>query len=457
MNSEDKQPGEEKQTGGASNRTRSLRIVTKQHGHAPQPMIKRPAPDVYAAQQLNRMSLDECVKCTICETQCPVSAVTPLFSGPKYVGPQAERFRHGESVDQSLDYCSSCGICTLSCPQGVHIAELNSMARAVMKTDHMPVRDMVIGNTVLLGKVMTPVAPIANAVLGSRPLRIAMEKVIGVHRDAPMPTAHTQSFIDWAKHHQPPATPRTRGPVVFFHGCAGGYFEVQTSIHTVEVLEYLGYEVIVPKQGCCGLAQQSNGMFQEARAAVRRLCDQLRSAGKDLTIISSSGSCTGMLKHEAHEILGVDDPELIDVGTRMRDTSEFLMELEDAGELPHDFQPINMTVPYHAPCQLKSQGMGMPAVRLLELIPGLTVVESGQACCGIAGTYGLKREKYDVAQAVGQPLFDMVVATNRNIAVCDTETCRWQITKATGVPAVHPISLIHQAYGLGPALTESAR
>jgi len=101
--------------------------------------------------------------------------------------------------------------------------------------------------------------------------------------------------------------------------------------------------------------------------------------------------------------------------------------------------------------------MGMPAVRLLELIPGLTVVESGQACCGIAGTYGLKREKYDVAQAVGQPLFDMVVATNRNIAVCDTETCRWQITKATGVPAVHPISLIHQAYGLGPALTESAR
>ena len=90
----------------------------------------------------------------------------------------------------------------------------------------------------------------------------------------------------------------------------------------------------------------------------------------------------------------------------------------------------------------------MPAIRLLELIPGLKVVESGQACCGIAGTYGLKKEKYDVAQAVGQALFDMVVDTNPDLAVCDTETCRWQISKSTGVPTVHPISLVHRAYGL---------
>ena len=425
---------------------RRERLVTSQQG--PKVLtLNLKEPDIFAAQRLNRESLDHCVKCTICETQCPVAPATPLFSGPKYVGPQAERFRHGESVDHSLDYCSSCGICTLSCPQGVQIAELNSMARAVMKADHMPIRDFLIGETVLMGKAMTPIAPIANAALNNKPIRIVMEKMIGVHRNAPMPTAQSQSFVSWAKRHQP-AKPATRGPVVFFHGCAGGYFEVQTSIHTVEVLEHLGYEVIIPTQGCCGLAQQSNGLFTQARKTVRKLCDQLRAAGKDLTIISSSGSCTGMLKHEAHEIMGVDDPALIDVGSRIRETSEFLMELEDEGTLPHTFQRVDMTVPYHAPCQLKGQGMGMPAIRLLELIPGLKVVESGQACCGIAGTYGLKKEKYDVAQAVGQALFDMVVDTNPDLAVCDTETCRWQISKSTGVPTVHPISLVHRAYGL---------
>jgi len=60
----------------------------------------------FAQSQVARASLDHCVKCTICETHCPVSAVTPKFTGPKFVGPQAERFRHGESVDSSLEYCS---------------------------------------------------------------------------------------------------------------------------------------------------------------------------------------------------------------------------------------------------------------------------------------------------------------------------------------------------------------
>lgn len=402
----------------------------------------------FAGHEFARASLDHCVKCTICETVCPVSAVTPLFSGPKYVGPQAERYRHGESVDHSLDYCSSCGACTLACPQGVQIAELNSQARAVMKADHMPVRDQLISRTTLMGTFMTPVAPLANAVLANKPIRKVVEKVFGVHADAPMPPAQTQTIQGWLKKRPAPTRIPTRGPLVFFHGCAGGYFEVETSKRSIEVLEHLGYEVIVPKQGCCGLAQQSNGLFDQASAAVLKLCDDLRAAGGELTIISSSGSCTGMLKHEAHEIMGVTDDRLKDVSTRIRDIMEFLLELHEAGELPTDFAPIEMTVPYHAPCQLKSQGMGMPAPEVLRLIPGLTVAESGATCCGIAGTYGLKKEKYEIAQAVGKPLFDMVRDTNQDLALCDTETCRWQIQKGSGVRTEHPIWMVHKAYGL---------
>jgi len=107
-----------------------------------------------------------------------------------------------------------------------------------------------------------------------------------------------------------------------------------------------------------------------------------------------------------------------------------------------------MRLPYHAPCQLKSQGMGTPASDLLRLIPGLEVIDSNVTCCGIAGTYGLKKEKYEIAQAVGKPLFDMVQANNDGLAACDTETCRWQIEKSSGVETVHPIVLVHRAYGL---------
>ncbi len=406
----------------------------------------------FAKASLARASLDQCVKCTICETQCPVARATPLFPGPKYVGPQAERLRNGESVDYSLDYCSGCAICTTVCPQGVKIAEINAQARAVMKADHMPLRDRLITQTELEGKLLTPVAPLANWAMSQKPIRSVIQAVVGVHKDAPVPKATTQTFMGWFKRRKAPlASPyASRGPIVFFHGCAGGYFEVQTSKATVEVLEYLGYEVIVPKQGCCGLAQQSNGLFDGASKLVRKLATQLSTPGRELTIISSSGSCAGMLRHEAHEIMGIDDPEVASVGARMVETSEFLLDLIDRGEFPvEDLRPMDLTLPYHQPCQVKSQGMGKPAIDLMETIPGVTVIESGQPCCGIAGTYGLKKEKYEVAQRVGEPLFDMIQATNPELAACETETCRWQIRKGSGAEVIHPIELIHRALGLG--------
>ena len=163
---------------------------------------------------LMRDSLDHCVKCTICETFCPVSNATPLFPGPKYVGPQAERYRaRGEpSADHSLDYCSGCGVCTQVCPQGVHIAEINTRARAKLKADQgVPLRDRVIARPTVLGKLGTPAAPLANFTLTNKVARVAIEKVLGVDRKAPLPMFAGRSFQGWARKHRSPATKRRGG------------------------------------------------------------------------------------------------------------------------------------------------------------------------------------------------------------------------------------------------------
>ena len=107
---------------------------------------------------------------------------------------------------------------------------------------------------------------------------------------------------------------------------------------------------------------------------------------------------------------------------------------------------VPLTVPYHPPCQLRAHNIGTPAHRLFELIPELRVIDPNVTCCGVAGTYGLKAEKYDIAMAVGAPLFAQVDGSE--LACCDSETCRWQINSATGVETVHPIELLYRAYGL---------
>ena len=62
--------------------------------------------------------------------------------------------------------------------------------------------------------------------------------------------------------------------------------------------------------------------------------------------------------------------------------------------------------------------------------------------------YAVASGAYDIAMAVGADLFQQVRASGAATVACDSETCRWQIAKATERPAVHPIELLHRAYGL---------
>jgi glycerol-3-phosphate dehydrogenase subunit C len=397
-----------------------------------------------------RASLDHCVKCTICETACPVSNVTPLFPGPKYEGPQAERYRAGGEVSSewSVDYCSGCGLCTLACPQGVKIAELNAHARHELKLRKgVSLRDRLIARPTVLGRLGLPVAPLANASLKIRPARALAERTLGIHRDAPVPRFSRHRFSTWAKHHQGPKTGRR---VVYFHGCGTQYYEPDVGEKVVAVLEHNGFEVEIPDQDCCGLPLMSNGLFADSRGYISRLARALAPHARDGTVIvGNATSCTLMLKREGREILGLqEDSDLELVSRQTRDICELLLEMHDAGELRTDFHPVEEVVAYHAPCQQQGHGIGKPALELLALVPGLQVHEMDARCCGIGGTYGLKLEKYPIALEIGADLFGQVAASGAGLVACDSETCRWMIEHASGRRSVHPVELLHRAYRL---------
>jgi glycerol-3-phosphate dehydrogenase subunit C len=122
--------------------------------------------------------------------------------------------------------------------------------------------------------------------------------------------------------------------------------------------------------------------------------------------------------------------------------------MHDRGELETDFVPVPEAVTYHAPCQQRGHYIGKPALDLFALVPELEAIELDAACCGVAGTYGLKKEKYPIAMTVGSELFGQIAAAPSELNACDSETCRWHIQHATGVRSVHPVELLHRAYGL---------
>jgi glycerol-3-phosphate dehydrogenase subunit C len=156
------------------------------------------------------------------------------------------------------------------------------------------------------------------------------------------------------------------------------------------------------------------------------------------------------LKEEAPELLDMYDAESQLVAEYTYDFNEFLWYLYDEGSLNLKFNPISLTLGYHIPCQYRAHRIGKPGLQILNLIPELNIIDSQAACCGIAGTYGYKKEKYGISMDVGQTLFNFLSVNliNSPVVVCDSETCRWQITHATGKPAVHPVEIVAKSYGL---------
>ena len=399
-------------------------------------------------------SADMCVKCNICTSHCPVSNVTDLFPGPKYVGPQAQRFRNPKdiSVDASVDYCSGCGICTMVCPHGVKVMEMNAKARAKLyQKKNIPLRNRLLGRSEWMGRLGSPFAPLANFMANFAPLRAAAEVTMGVHRHAPLPPFSFETFRGWYKSKRGKSSGRQTftKQVVFFHGCSTNHYEPHVGKAAVAVLEHNGFEVIAPEQVCCGLPMLSNAEFSAACSNAERNIRSLAPyARQGLPIVGTSTSCTLSLKSDYRHILDIDTEDARVVAAQTFDICEFLLELAEAGELKTDFRPIEATLPYHSPCQLRAHNIGLPAIDLLELVPGLKLKHLQADCCGIAGTYGYKKEKYHIAQAVGRPLFEQVKASGSSLALCDSETCRWQIARATGVKLRHPIEILAQAYGL---------
>jgi glycerol-3-phosphate dehydrogenase subunit C len=422
------------------------------------------------------LTLDQCIKCNICVTACPVAAATDLFPGPKYEAPQGGRFRMLDqpTPDHSVDYCSGCRACNLACPTGVKIAEMNARTRNTLVSQgkvspRLRIRNNLIARTELLGNLAQPVAPLSNAVLANPVARKAAEVTLGIAAEAYFPPFARERFSKWWKNrltlsphpegHPPFPLPdgegkgrrggKGEGRVVFFHGCATEYYEPWVGQAAIYVLEALNFEVIVPQQNCCGLPLLSNGEFEAARKSHQNNVGSLvKYARQGIPIVGTSTSCTLTLKEEAPELLDMHDEDTQLVAINSYDFNEFLLTQSDLTSIP--FTSLPLTLPYHQPCQYKGHRIGNPAVDVMALIPDLTIIESHAICCGIAGTYGYKKEKYEIAQTVGEPLFDFVKGVGGPIAVCDSETCRWQITHGTGLPAIHPVELVATSLGFEP-------
>jgi Fe-S oxidoreductase len=154
-----------------------------------------------------------------------------------------------------------------------------------------------------------------------------------------------------------------------------------------------------------------------------------------------------MLKQEYPWLDGSDDARL--VASHTRDLFEYLMRLHADGKLDTNFSKRPGRVAYHLPCHLKAQNLGTKSADLLRLIPG-SEVEVIERCSGVDGTWGLKREYYELSLKVAEPLFKGIEAARPDRVASDCPLAALQIAQGTGAAPRHPIQIVADAYGVTP-------
>ena len=89
-------------------------------------------------------------------------------------------------------------------------------------------------------------------------------------------------------------------------------------------------------------------------------------------------------------------------------------------------------------------------MKLLSLIPGLSVQHADAGCSGMAGTYGIRRETYRTSLRVGWGLISKMQETTAQIGSTECSTCKLQMEQGIDKPTVHPLALMAFAYGKLP-------
>ncbi|MBI1728270.1 MAG: anaerobic glycerol-3-phosphate dehydrogenase subunit C [Candidatus Rokubacteria bacterium] len=397
-----------------------------------------------------RRVYDLCSGCRRCLPLCPSFRVMFDRLDTEAVDGDVEKLP-AKDVKEVVDLCYQCKLCYNHCPYTpphrwqVDFPRLMLRSRsAEARQKGVTLQDRFLGNTELVGRLGSLTAPLSNWVSSLPPQRALMQAAVGIHKDRQLPPFHRETFSAWFDRRKAPSfQPRAR--VALFATCSVEFNDPATGKAAVAVLERNGVDVSLPAQRCCGMPYLDGGAVKEAKGLiadnVKSLAEAVRH-GREIVV--PGPTCSYMLKQEYPWLDGSEDADL--VAGHTLDLFEYLAGLHAAGKLDTRFPNPPRKIAYQLPCHLKAQNMGTKSADVLSLTGA--EVETIEKCSAVDGTWGMKKEYFQLSMKLAEPLFKGVREAGADCVATDCPLAALQIKQGTGLPARHPISILADAYGI---------
>ena len=223
--------------------------------------------------------------------------------------------------------------------------------------------------------------------------------------------------------------PSPRGKTVsLFVTCIVDMVYPDTGMSVVEILEHLDLTVDFPaSQTCCGQPGFNAGYRADAAQVARQF---IRAFEKSEVIVTPSGSCAAMVRHE-YPTLFADDPVWLPLAKQMAartwEITEFIVDGLGITDL-HARLPQRQSIAIHDACHgLRILGLGEAARTLLNNVENADVsdLQDADVCCGFGGLFSVKMP--GVSNAMLETKISHIEASESETIVTGDVSCMTQM------------------------------
>jgi len=349
-----------------------------------------------------------------------------------------------EALHDSLDFCLSCKACASDCPAEVDMAKYKSeVLYRRYKGKIRPISHYVLGRLPLWANI-AQISPktvnlISQSALGSR----LILKLGGMDSRRKLPRFATRSFL---KSNKIAAKATDKPRILLWVDTFTDSFTPSSASSAKELLEIIGYEVIIPEQSaCCGLTWISTGQLDGAKKRLQSLLDLFYPFIQDgIDIVGLEPSCIAVIRSDLLDLLP-KDPRTIKVAEATHTIAEVISRVGENQKLswtPPDLSDLTLVVQPH--CHQHAV-MGYTDDEQILQSTGITFTQLS-GCCGLAGNFGMEKGHYELSTAVAENalLPALRKKNSKTIFLADGFSCRTQADQLADVDGITLSELLLQ-------------
>jgi len=418
-----------------------------------------------------------CIRCSACLNSCANFQVLGGhgFGGATYsggIGATWEAATTGQlKLARFSDLCTGCSRCVPQCPVRIDIPGLNvelrsrlnesiplsPMARAMClllgasPAEHASAQQMFFAHYDRVARWGTLFAPLSNFFLKVPGSRWFLEKSFGIDRRRHLAPFPTKTWVDLCDDGVTQKLDAPQGPeVLVLADVFTNYGAPERGRDALRCLHAVGVRVRLTNPLPDGRAALSQGMIETARSQAEALSRYLAAENaRGLPLLVVEPSVLAMILREYLKLLPAEPFAKLQNSTM--DAVQFLAKhFAELGSEPREVFDIRKFAPgsrvfYHAHCQQRAVSDPSNTVEFLRRL-GFEVTCSQVECCGMAGSFGYKKDFYDVSQAVSEELVEQWKAAESAMGphtlIASGVSCIEQLQGATGRAVLHPVELL---------------